>query len=88
MSREDWGWSMDASYLACTEVMTLRTQVVAQRSEIADLRTAERRRQTRFTEALKLMKTLQTQLTALQSRHGPTRGSTQSDAPKEAGSSS
>ncbi|GKE92886.1 hypothetical protein Tco_1573981, partial [Tanacetum coccineum] len=29
MSREAWGWSMDASDLACTEVMALRTQVVA-----------------------------------------------------------
>ncbi|GJT00743.1 hypothetical protein Tco_0821912 [Tanacetum coccineum] len=68
MSREVWGRSMDASDLACTEVMALRTQVVAQRSEIAELRAADRRRQTRLTKALKLMKTLQTQLIALQSR--------------------
>ncbi|GJW19831.1 putative reverse transcriptase domain-containing protein [Tanacetum coccineum] len=67
MSREAWGRSMDASDLAYTEVMTLCTQVVAQWSEIAELRGADRRRQTHFTEALKLLKTLQTQLTAHQS---------------------
>ncbi|GJY08873.1 hypothetical protein Tco_0377058 [Tanacetum coccineum] len=37
MSREAWGPSMDASNLACTKVMTLRTQVVAQWSKIAEL---------------------------------------------------
>ncbi|GKE69443.1 hypothetical protein Tco_1527515 [Tanacetum coccineum] len=60
MSREAWGWSMDASDLACTEVMALRTQVVAQRSEIVELRAADCRRQTQLTEALKLLKTLNT----------------------------
>ncbi|GJZ35511.1 hypothetical protein Tco_0581328 [Tanacetum coccineum] len=80
--------SMDASDLACTEVIALRTQVVTQWSEIAELRAAGRKRQTRLTEALKLMKTLQTQLIALQSRQGPARGPTQPDAVEEAGSSS
>ncbi|GJZ62345.1 hypothetical protein Tco_0618482 [Tanacetum coccineum] len=84
MSREAWGRSMDASDLACTEVMALRTQVVAQRSEIAELQAADRRRQTQFTEALKLLKTLQTQFTSLQSRQGPARGPAQPDAPEEA----
>ncbi|GJY76904.1 hypothetical protein Tco_0482020 [Tanacetum coccineum] len=65
MSREAWGLSMDASDLARTEVMALRTQVVAQRSEIAELRAADRRRQTQLTKALNLLKTLKTQLTAL-----------------------
>ncbi|GJW55852.1 hypothetical protein Tco_0099937 [Tanacetum coccineum] len=65
MSREAWGRSMDASDHACTKGMALRTQVVAQRSEITELWEADRRRQTQLTEALKLMKTLQTQLTAL-----------------------
>ncbi|GJV53685.1 hypothetical protein Tco_1449426 [Tanacetum coccineum] len=46
MSQEAWGWSMDAGDLACTEVMALRTQVVAQRSEIIELRAADRKRQT------------------------------------------
>ncbi|GKB35222.1 hypothetical protein Tco_0880164 [Tanacetum coccineum] len=75
MSREAWGWSMDASDLACTEVMTLRTQVVAQQLEIAELQTADRRRHTQLTKALKLLKTLHTQLMALQSQQGPARGS-------------
>ncbi|GKB78311.1 hypothetical protein Tco_0945206, partial [Tanacetum coccineum] len=44
MSREAWGRSMDASNLACTEVMTLRTQVVTQQSEIIELRAADHRR--------------------------------------------
>ncbi|GJW54856.1 hypothetical protein Tco_0098941 [Tanacetum coccineum] len=78
------GTAMDASDLACTEVMALRTQVVAQRSKIAELRAADRRRQTQFTEALKLLKTLQTQLMALQSRQEPARGPAQPDAPEEA----
>ncbi|GKD07667.1 putative reverse transcriptase domain-containing protein [Tanacetum coccineum] len=38
LSREAWGRSMDASDLARSEVMTLRTQVVAQQSKIAGLR--------------------------------------------------
>ncbi|GKA15182.1 hypothetical protein Tco_0694929 [Tanacetum coccineum] len=46
MSREAWSHSMDASDLACTEVMTLRTQVDAQWSEIIELRAADRMRQT------------------------------------------
>ncbi|GKG30566.1 hypothetical protein Tco_0423054, partial [Tanacetum coccineum] len=60
MSREAWGLSMDASDLACTEVMALRTQVVAQRSEFTELWEADHKRQTQMTKALKLMKTLQT----------------------------
>ncbi|GKG47368.1 hypothetical protein Tco_0506853, partial [Tanacetum coccineum] len=35
-------WSMDASDLTCTEVMALRTQVVAQQSEIAETDTVDR----------------------------------------------
>ncbi|GKA29604.1 hypothetical protein Tco_0715849 [Tanacetum coccineum] len=88
MSQETWGGSMDASDLACTEVMALRTQVVAQWPEITELRAADCTRQTQFTEALKMIKTLQTQLTTLKSRQGPARGPTQPDAPEEAGSSS
>ncbi|GKB85497.1 hypothetical protein Tco_0957769, partial [Tanacetum coccineum] len=83
-----WGWSMNVSDLACTEVMALRTQVVAQQLEITELRAADRMRHTQLLEAQKLMKTLQTQLTALQSRQGPAKGPTQLDAPEEASSSS
>ncbi|GJS99382.1 hypothetical protein Tco_0820552 [Tanacetum coccineum] len=67
LSHEAWRRSMDTSDLTCTEVMALRTQVVAQRSKIMKLRAVYRRRQTHLIEALKLLKTLQTQLTTLQS---------------------
>ncbi|GKA60956.1 hypothetical protein Tco_0760363 [Tanacetum coccineum] len=63
-----------ASDLARAEVMSLRTIVLAQQSEIRELQSADRRRQTvisemvvadyrrqrQLTEALKLMKSLQT----------------------------
>ncbi|GJV84940.1 hypothetical protein Tco_1524838 [Tanacetum coccineum] len=79
MSREAWGRSMDASDLARAEVMSLRTTVLAQQSEIRELQSADRRRQTVITEmlaadhkrqvqltkALKLVKRLQTQMTEL-----------------------
>ncbi|GJQ97212.1 hypothetical protein Tco_0008351 [Tanacetum coccineum] len=45
MSREAWGRSMDASDLACAEVMSLRTTVHAQMSEIRELQSADRSRQ-------------------------------------------
>ncbi|GKB09436.1 reverse transcriptase domain-containing protein [Tanacetum coccineum] len=41
MSREAWGRSMDASDLARAEVMSLRTTVLAQMSEIRDLHDAD-----------------------------------------------
>ncbi|GJX67760.1 hypothetical protein Tco_0303487 [Tanacetum coccineum] len=77
MSREAWGRSMDASDLARAEVMSLRTQVVAQQAVITELQAADhkrqatitemlavdRRRQKQFIEALKLLKRLQTQMT-------------------------
>ncbi|GKE59483.1 hypothetical protein Tco_1498668, partial [Tanacetum coccineum] len=56
MSREAWGWSMDASDLACTDVMALRTQMVAQQSEITELRVANRMRQTQFYRGPKIDK--------------------------------
>ncbi|GJT06106.1 hypothetical protein Tco_0840568 [Tanacetum coccineum] len=37
MSREVWGRSMDASDLACAEVMSLRTTMLAQQSQIREL---------------------------------------------------
>ncbi|GKC26490.1 hypothetical protein Tco_1033784 [Tanacetum coccineum] len=74
MSREAWVGSMGASDLARAEVMSLRTTVLAQQSEIRELQSANRRRQTviskmlaanyrrqrQLTEALKLVKSLQT----------------------------
>ncbi|GKB51474.1 hypothetical protein Tco_0902227 [Tanacetum coccineum] len=102
MSREAWGRSMDASDLARAEVMSLRTTVLAQQSEIRELQSADRRRQTvitemlaadrrrqkQFTEALKLMKRLQTQMAELQRQQGPANGPAQPELPEEAGSSS
>ncbi|GJS24711.1 hypothetical protein Tco_0453343 [Tanacetum coccineum] len=102
MSREAWGRSMDASDLARAEVMSLRTTVLAQQSEIRELQSADRRRQTvitemlaadrrrqkQFTEALKLIKRLQTQMTEFERQQGPAKGPAQPDAPEEAGSSS
>ncbi|GKC04399.1 hypothetical protein Tco_0996009, partial [Tanacetum coccineum] len=75
MSREAWGRSMDASDLARTEVMSLRTQVVAQQAE-------------QSIEALRLLKRLQTQMTEFERQQGPAKGPAQPDAPEEAGSSS
>ncbi|GKE50445.1 hypothetical protein Tco_1481703 [Tanacetum coccineum] len=44
MSREAWGRSMDASDLTRAEVMSLRTQVVAQQSVITELQAVDRMR--------------------------------------------
>ncbi|GKG38934.1 hypothetical protein Tco_0460646, partial [Tanacetum coccineum] len=45
MAREAWGLSMDASDYACSDVMSLRTTVVAQSALISELQSADRRRQ-------------------------------------------
>ncbi|GKF60305.1 hypothetical protein Tco_0177091, partial [Tanacetum coccineum] len=70
MSREAWGKSMDTSDLACAEVMSLRTTVHAQMSEITELQSADRsRRRTLQREMIPLqglVTTLQGQVTALQ----------------------
>ncbi|GJW56564.1 hypothetical protein Tco_0103295, partial [Tanacetum coccineum] len=102
MSREAWGRSMDASNLACAEVMSLRTTVLAQQSEIRELQSADRSRQTVITKmlvadherqvqlakVLKLVKRLQTQVAELQRQQGPAKDPAQPELPKEAGSSS
>ncbi|GKB84250.1 hypothetical protein Tco_0956522 [Tanacetum coccineum] len=87
LSREAWGRSMDASYLARYEVMALHTQVVAQQSEIAALRVADCAWQVQHVETLRLMSTLQTQVTALHGQLGPVSGPAQPDISEEAGSS-
>ncbi|GJS26565.1 hypothetical protein Tco_0487185 [Tanacetum coccineum] len=98
MSREAWGRSMDASDLACAEVMSLRTQVVAQQAVITELQAASRRRQAVITEMLaadrrrqkqfikapKLLKRLQTHMTEFERQQGPAKGPAQPDAPEEA----
>ncbi|GJS90108.1 hypothetical protein Tco_0772744 [Tanacetum coccineum] len=52
MSREAWGRSMDASDLARAEVMSLRTTVHAQMSEIRELQSADRSRQRAISDLL------------------------------------
>ncbi|GJU79949.1 hypothetical protein Tco_1282314 [Tanacetum coccineum] len=44
MSQEAWGRSMDVSDLACAEVMSQRTTLLAQQSKIRELQSADRRR--------------------------------------------
>ncbi|GJV69804.1 hypothetical protein Tco_1485313 [Tanacetum coccineum] len=102
MSREAWVGSMGASDLARAEVMSLRTTVLAQQSQIRELQSADRRRQTvisellaadyrrqrQLTEALKLVKSLQTQMAELQRQQGPAKGPAQPELLEEAGSSS
>nr|GEU62324.1 reverse transcriptase domain-containing protein [Tanacetum cinerariifolium] len=78
------GRSMDASDTARTEVLSLRTTVLAHQSEITGLRAAVRIRHTQLAEALTLLKALQTQMEALQRRRGPARGPTHPKAPGEA----
>ncbi|GKD64747.1 hypothetical protein Tco_1306855, partial [Tanacetum coccineum] len=84
LSGEAWGRSMDASDTACSEVRALRTTVLAHQTEIADLRTAGHARQAQLVETLRLMSTLQTQVTALQGQRGPVSGPTQLEIPEEA----
>ncbi|GKE06724.1 hypothetical protein Tco_1398742 [Tanacetum coccineum] len=85
MSREAWGRSMDASDLVRSEVMSLRTMVLAQQPVITELQAADRRRQAaitellatdrkrqaQFVEAQKLLKRLQTQMTEFERQQGP-----------------
>ncbi|GKC62325.1 hypothetical protein Tco_1094923 [Tanacetum coccineum] len=82
--------------------MSLHTTVLAQQSEIRELQSADRRRQTvisemlaadhrrqkQLTEALKLIKRLQTHMAEFQRQEGPTKGLAQPELPEEAGSSS
>nr|GFA87181.1 hypothetical protein [Tanacetum cinerariifolium] len=77
MSREAWMQATDASDLVHGEVMSLRTTVLGQMSEIRELQAADRRRQTvilellridhrRSTDISELRTALQGQVTALQ----------------------
>nr|GFB40167.1 hypothetical protein [Tanacetum cinerariifolium] len=77
MSREAWVRETDASDLVHGEVMSLRTTVLGQMSEIRELHAVDRRRQTvisellridhrRSTEISELRTALQGQVTALQ----------------------
>ncbi|GJR20108.1 hypothetical protein Tco_0968635 [Tanacetum coccineum] len=56
---------MASSDSAHSEVRALRTTILAQQTEIEDLQAADRKRQTQLTEALTLLRTLQTQMAVL-----------------------
>ncbi|GJZ58396.1 hypothetical protein Tco_0613890 [Tanacetum coccineum] len=88
LSREAWGQSMDASDTARSKVRALRTTILAQQMKIAALRAADCARQAQLVETLRLMSTLQTQVTALQGQQGPARGPAKPRIPEEASSSS
>ncbi|GKC82877.1 hypothetical protein Tco_1138594 [Tanacetum coccineum] len=65
--------SMDASDTMHFKVRALWTMVLAQQTEIGDLRAVDRRRQAQLAEALTLLRILQTQMAVLQSQQRPTR---------------
>nr|GFB44907.1 hypothetical protein [Tanacetum cinerariifolium] len=81
MSREAWVRATDASDLVHGEVMSLRTTVLGQMSEIRELQAVDRRRQTGQVTAL------QAQVTTLQGQQGLAGDHTQSELPEEAGGS-
>nr|GEX44737.1 retrovirus-related Pol polyprotein from transposon TNT 1-94 [Tanacetum cinerariifolium] len=88
VAREAWAQAMDASDTAHFEVYALWTTILAQQTEIGDLRAADHRRQAQLVEALTLLRTLQTQMVALQSHQRPARHPTHPNVPGEADSSS
>ncbi|GJX51304.1 putative reverse transcriptase domain-containing protein [Tanacetum coccineum] len=86
LSREAWVQSMDASDTARSEVRALQTTMLAQQTEIAGLRAADRTQQAQLVETLTLLRTLQTQVIKLQSQQGPAGGPAKPEIPEEAGS--
>ncbi|GKF41807.1 hypothetical protein Tco_0125149 [Tanacetum coccineum] len=102
LSRAAWAQSMDAYDQTHSEGISLRTTVMAQQSEIAELQVADHRRQTVITdllkadhrrqrqlvEALKIVKSLKTQMIELQGQQGPAKDPTEPGLPEEASSSS
>ncbi|GJW67647.1 hypothetical protein Tco_0122071 [Tanacetum coccineum] len=97
MAREAWGLSIDASDYARSDVMSLRTTVVAQSALISELQsadhkrqrvisellTSDHKRQVQLTKTLRLLKGLQTQMVEFQRQHGPAEGPSQPDYAKE-----
>nr|GFB70204.1 hypothetical protein [Tanacetum cinerariifolium] len=65
MSREAWVRATDASDLVHGEVMSLRTTVLGQMSEIRELQAADRRRQTVISELLRIDHKRSTKITEL-----------------------
>nr|GEY59197.1 hypothetical protein [Tanacetum cinerariifolium] len=88
MSREAWTRATNASDLVHGEVISLRTTVLGQISEIRELQAADRRRQTGQIAALQGQVTaLQAQVATLQGHQGLARDSTHPEPPEEAGGS-
>ncbi|GJW17327.1 hypothetical protein Tco_0024763 [Tanacetum coccineum] len=93
--------TVDDACISTSEGISLRTTVMAQQSEIAELQAADRRRQTvisdllkadhrrqrQLVEALKIVKSLKTQMIELQRQQGPAKDPTEPELPEEAGSS-
>ncbi|GKB12585.1 hypothetical protein Tco_0846508 [Tanacetum coccineum] len=77
------------SHACTTRLMECEARASRQAwTEIEDLQAADFRRQTQLAEALTLLRTLQTQMVALQSQQRPARDPTHLDVPEETGSSS
>nr|GFB47963.1 hypothetical protein [Tanacetum cinerariifolium] len=98
MSREAWVRATDVSDLVHGEVMSLRTTVLGQMSEIRELQAADRRRQTVISELRTTLQgqvtalqgqvtALQVQVTTLQGHQGLAGDYTQSELPEEASGS-
>ncbi|GJT79706.1 hypothetical protein Tco_1054048 [Tanacetum coccineum] len=102
LSRAAWAQSMDACDQTHSEGILLRTTVMAQQSEIAELQAADRRRQSvisellkadhrrqrHLVETLKIVKSLKTQMIELQRQQGPAKDPAEPELPEEASSSS
>ncbi|GJX50325.1 hypothetical protein Tco_0277170 [Tanacetum coccineum] len=102
LSRAAWAQSMDACDQTHSEGVLLRTTVMAQQSEIAELQAADQRRQSvilellkadhrrqrHLVETLKIVKSLKTQMIELQRQQGPAKDPAEPELPAEASSSS
>ncbi|GKG04437.1 hypothetical protein Tco_0314824, partial [Tanacetum coccineum] len=102
LSRAAWARSMDTCDQTHSEGILLRTMVMAQQSEIAELQAADRRTQTVISEllkadhrrqrhlvkTLKIVKSLKTQMIELQTQQGHAKDPAEPELPEEAGSSS
>ncbi|GJX77273.1 hypothetical protein Tco_0324084 [Tanacetum coccineum] len=65
VSREAWGRSMEVSYMARSEIMTLRSVVISQQAVISLLQAADSRSQTVTSEMLQADHRRQTEIAAL-----------------------
>nr|GFC82540.1 hypothetical protein [Tanacetum cinerariifolium] len=86
MTREAWARAIDASDLVHGEVISLRTIVLGQISEIRELQATDRRRQT-ITARQGQVTALQAQVATLQGQQGLAGDLTLPEPPEEAGGS-